>query len=204
MSEAVERTLSAKGRARRDQIIEVAGRLFGQRGYGSVSLRDIATEAGITHPLLVHYFRSKEELLHAVIESWRERAARHGLVDAEGYEGLPSRVVELAEENAEVPGYIALFAGLSSDAVDPEHPAHELFLDQYRTVYESLFAFFRHEEARGALRHGVDPSIAARSLIALEDGAQVQWLYHPDEVDVPELVRAYLELVLVDPFPARS
>lgn len=201
MSETTERTLSAKGRARRDQIIEVAGRLFGQRGYGSVSLRDIATEAGITHPLLVHYFRSKEELLHAVIGSWRERAARHGLVDPKGFDGLPTRVVELARENAGLPGYIALFAGLSSDAVDPDHPAHAFFLEQYRVVYESALAFFRHEQIRGTLREGVDPAVAARSLIAIEDGAQVQWLYRPDEVDVPGLVRAYLEQVLTRPFP---
>ena len=201
MSEVTERTLSAKGRARRDQILEVAGRLFGQRGYASVSLRDIAAEAQITHPLLVHYFRTKEDLLHAVMAAWRERAAHHRLIDPDDFEGLPTRALALAEENARTPGYIALFASLSSEAVNPEHPAHEMFQDQYRIVFDGLRRYFAWEQDRGGLRDGVDPSIAARTLIALEDGAQVQWLYRPEDVDVPALMRAYLEQVLVAPVP---
>lgn len=191
-----DRTLSAKGRARRDQIIEVAGRLFGQRGYAAVSLRDIAAEVGITHPLLAHYFRGKEELLFAVMDSWRQRAERHRLIADHDPEGIPDRIVALAEENERTPGYVALFSGLAADAIDPDHPAHDRFIEQYDTVYGLLLSFFRWAEQVGRLRTGVDPRVAAQSLIALEDGAQVQWLYRPDAVDVPAIVRSYLELVL--------
>lgn len=193
-----ERALSAKGRARRDQILEVAGRLFGSKGYATVSLRDIAAEAGITHPLLMHYFDTKEELLHAVMDTWRERADAHR-VNATDLENLPDRVVELAEDNERTPGYVALFSGLAADGADPEHPAHTRFQDHYSHTHEVLLGYFRWAQQHGRLRPGVEPETAARTLIAIEDGAQIQWLYQPDSVQVPQVMREYLRLVTSPP-----
>ncbi len=102
---------------------------------------------------------------------------------------MPERVVRLAEQNAATPGYIALFTTLSSAASAHEHPLHDHFAERYRTVLEGLRRYFRHAQATGALLPGVDPDAAAQSIVALQDGAQVQWLYAPDEVDVPGLLR---------------
>lgn len=53
--------------ARRDQILRVAARLFGERAYSDVSISDIAGEAGIARGLLHHYFGSKRELYLEVV-----------------------------------------------------------------------------------------------------------------------------------------
>lgn len=53
--------------ARRDQILRVAARLFGERPYSEVSVSDIAGEAGIARGLLHHYFGSKRELYLEVV-----------------------------------------------------------------------------------------------------------------------------------------
>lgn len=53
--------------ARRDQILRVAGRLFGDRPYSEVSISDIAGEAGMARGLLHHYFGSKRELYLEVV-----------------------------------------------------------------------------------------------------------------------------------------
>ena len=54
---------------RRDQILRVAARLFGDRPYSEVSISDIATEAGIARGLLHHYFGSKRELYLEVVRA---------------------------------------------------------------------------------------------------------------------------------------
>ena len=57
-----------KGVARADreaQIVEVACKAFGERGYGNTSVADVAEAAGISKPLIYNYFGSKEGL-HAV------------------------------------------------------------------------------------------------------------------------------------------
>ena len=59
--------LSPKGDRRRTQIMDAAVKLFGEVGYRSTSLRDIATRVGITHPGLLYHFNSKEDLLLAVL-----------------------------------------------------------------------------------------------------------------------------------------
>lgn len=52
---------------RRDQILRVAARLFGERPYSEVSVSDIAGEAGIARGLLHHYFGSKRDLYLEVV-----------------------------------------------------------------------------------------------------------------------------------------
>ncbi|HEY1971949.1 MAG TPA: helix-turn-helix domain-containing protein, partial [Pseudonocardia sp.] len=50
----------------RHDILVVAGRQFARAGYGAVRLKDIADEVGITAPLVVRYFGSKEALFREV------------------------------------------------------------------------------------------------------------------------------------------
>jgi AcrR family transcriptional regulator len=55
------------------RILDAAQRLFSERGYENVSVRDIAEEAGVTHPLIYYHWGSKRELLAAVITGTQER-----------------------------------------------------------------------------------------------------------------------------------
>ncbi|MCX6397409.1 MAG: TetR/AcrR family transcriptional regulator [Propionibacteriales bacterium] len=53
--------------ARREQILECAVRLFGERPYDAVSTGDIADEAGVTRGLLHHYFGTKRGIYLEVV-----------------------------------------------------------------------------------------------------------------------------------------
>lgn len=50
----------------REHIIQVAGRLFLQSNYDSVSIQDITRAVGMTKGALYHYFTSKEQLFEEV------------------------------------------------------------------------------------------------------------------------------------------
>ncbi|MFN2611799.1 MAG: TetR/AcrR family transcriptional regulator [Solirubrobacterales bacterium] len=52
---------------RREQILEVARRLFSERTYAAVSTVDIAREAGVARGLLHHHFGTKRELYLEVV-----------------------------------------------------------------------------------------------------------------------------------------
>ena len=53
--------------ARRNQIIDVAVKLFATEGFDA-STRDVARDAGISQSLVFNYFASKEDLVRAVYE----------------------------------------------------------------------------------------------------------------------------------------
>jgi TetR/AcrR family transcriptional regulator, cholesterol catabolism regulator len=53
---------------RRQQLLDVAARLFRERGYHVTSMRDIAREVGMLSGSIYYHFPSKEEMLLAVYE----------------------------------------------------------------------------------------------------------------------------------------
>jgi AcrR family transcriptional regulator len=52
----------------RQRLIEIAVRLFIERSFAGTSLQMIADELGITKAAVYHHFRTREELLTAVVE----------------------------------------------------------------------------------------------------------------------------------------
>jgi AcrR family transcriptional regulator len=54
---------------RRQQLLEVARKVFGRRGYHTVTMDSVAKEAGVTKPILYDHFPSKRELYLALLEA---------------------------------------------------------------------------------------------------------------------------------------
>ncbi|WP_078382443.1 TetR/AcrR family transcriptional regulator [Sutcliffiella halmapala] len=53
---------------RKNQIMAAALKVFAENGIKLTKISMIAKEAGISHGLLYHYFKSKEEVLHSSLE----------------------------------------------------------------------------------------------------------------------------------------
>jgi AcrR family transcriptional regulator len=58
-----------QGQATREQLVETATRLFGDRGYEATSIEAVLHESGVSRGALYHHFASKEALFDAVLES---------------------------------------------------------------------------------------------------------------------------------------
>ncbi len=96
--EAPDRPQRPDKRDRRAEILLAAERLFAERGYHAVTIRQIAQAAGVPLALVGYYFGAKHELFRALFEHWKgtidERlAGLRAAVDAGG-DGLLERIVD--------------------------------------------------------------------------------------------------------------
>src|SRR3954452_2902809 len=66
-----------KAPQRREQLMEVATKLFARNGYEATTTAAIAEMAGVTEPILYRHFRSKQELFVAIVKAVSDRTLRH-------------------------------------------------------------------------------------------------------------------------------
>ncbi|WP_433173195.1 TetR/AcrR family transcriptional regulator [Actinoallomurus sp. CA-150999] len=85
---------------REQQMLDVAEEVFAERGYGAVSMEEIAERVGLSKPMLYEYFGSKEGLLLGVIRRARGEL-RETTEQAVGAAGSPEEVMRR--------GYVAYF-----------------------------------------------------------------------------------------------
>ena len=65
-------------------ILQTALKLFSQKGFEAVSVRDIAAELELTAPALYVHFKSKQDILEAILRRMEERDA-----ELSGQDGVP-------------------------------------------------------------------------------------------------------------------
>lgn len=183
----------AKGEAKRQEILEVALALIAEHGFKKSTLREIGAAVGLSNAGVLHYFGSKEELFAEVLRL-RDRSPA---ADGDGDRPAPFRFehfVDVIAGNAEVPGLVHLFVSLSAEAVEPEHKAHDFFVDRYDAVRRRAAAAVRAEIDSGHWSSDIDPDRLAVILIALADGLQLQWLLD-DSVDMADHLSYLIDLI---------
>jgi AcrR family transcriptional regulator len=73
-----------RGRSTRGQLVAIATRLFGERGYEGASIEAVLRESGLSRGALYHHFADKKALFEAVLEAVEADAARRTMEAAAG------------------------------------------------------------------------------------------------------------------------
>jgi AcrR family transcriptional regulator len=186
----------AKSAQRRQQIVDAAVEVFSLAGYRKGSLRDVADKVGLSLAGLLHHFPSKEHLLEAVL-TWRDEVTAKQMGDPlpEGLDFLRA-LVQTAEYNASTPELVELHVIVSAEGTSADHPVRGYFVGRYAWVYDFTRRAFERTAEAGQLQPGTDCASAARTLIALMDGLQIQWLLDREAVDMAADLRRYLQPLL--------
>ncbi|BFH65746.1 TetR/AcrR family transcriptional regulator [Paenibacillus azoreducens] len=62
-----------KAEERRNEVLDAADELFSQKGFDGTSTNDILEKVGIARGTLYHHFKSKEDIMDALIERYNVR-----------------------------------------------------------------------------------------------------------------------------------
>src|SRR5829696_7699442 len=92
-----------KAPQRREQLMEVATKLFARNGYEATTTAAIALAAGVTEPILYRHFKSKQELFVAIVKAVSERTMRHW---EELIQGVDDPAEQIRRVAAEMPDHM--------------------------------------------------------------------------------------------------
>lgn len=184
-----------EGGARR-LILDHAARLLRSNGYHQTSLREIAEAVGIRKASLYHHFRSKEEIVEAVVNDGVRRVHEAVLyaLDLAG-EATPRQRLKAA-----VTAHLAALHGHSDYTCASikvftfgENPTPES-VRAIRRAYDGLWrALIEELAAAGALTPGIAPERLRLFLLGAMNGS-VDW-YREGRFDIAQLAGEFAALV---------
>ncbi|MFF0448358.1 TetR/AcrR family transcriptional regulator [Streptomyces sp. NPDC004609] len=175
---------------RRQQLIGVALELFSARSPDDVSIDEIAAAAGISRPLVYHYFPGKQSLYEAALRRAADELAARFHEPHEGPLGtrllrVMRRFFDFVDDHG--PGFSALMRG--GPAVGST--TTNAMIDEVRqAAYDQIMAHLGIQDPPVRL------ALVVRSWVSLAESTALLWL------DGREIPRSELELQLVHDFAA--
>jgi AcrR family transcriptional regulator len=184
---------------RRQQLIGVALELFSQRSPDDVSIDEIASAAGISRPLVYHYFPGKLSLYEAALKRAAQDLAGRFDEPHDGPLGdrlrrVMRRFFDFVDEHG--PGFAALMRGGPAATLGGAHSmshvsATTALIDSVRqAAYDQILSHLGVESPPARLE------LVVRSWISLAESTALIWL------DGRRIPRAELESQLVHDFAA--
>lgn len=170
------------GDQRRREILAAAADCFARKGFHQTSVSDICTAAGGMSPgALYRHFRSKDEIITAMVEDERREAA----AVFEALAGHPNLIAGLWEVFGDAlgsfadPAANAIYAEVTAEALRNPAVAAVVRASDEATV-TALAAVIRRAQRAKAIDRSLDPAATAELLVALLDGLWWRQAMRPD------------------------
>ncbi len=163
--------MGSKGKNIRQRIVEAADRLFYIKGFNQTSFSDIADAAGVARGNFYYYFKTKDDILEAVIRR-RTEEIRRMLADwnerfPDPRDRLKRYVAILTNERQHIEQFGCPMGSLCTELAKLRHAKQV----QVREMFE-LFRGWLEQQFR-LLGHSDDAADLALRLMAREQGAAV-------------------------------
>jgi AcrR family transcriptional regulator len=178
-----------KSRETHDKIVEAAQGLFTQYGYQTVSVKDIAAQAGMTTGALYHHFKNKEDLISAVFDL-------HDL-------GFEKMLKSRKEEADPIEGIISFRCDTMTKRIEDDgmeftrqRVLHLFHYDKTSGFDRSLRVLIRHAMESNRFHEGLTEEELFDCLSSVHRGAVYQYCVSAEPVDLRKITEHRLRLTL--------
>ncbi|MDQ3729141.1 MAG: TetR/AcrR family transcriptional regulator [Actinomycetota bacterium] len=166
-------------RERRAAILVAAARVISKQGVRGLRVEEVASEAGVSPPLLYYHFASRSGLIRAALEHASEQAPsavlRRSPTGEDGFTAVRDALLAELDDDREVRDNAVVWGEVSASAVF--EPA---LRDDVRRVSAEWCATVSKAISRGcsdgSIRLDANPEETAEVLITLVDGLCTRWL----------------------------
>jgi len=183
---------------RKAQIMNAAEEIFIQKGFGNARMEDIAEQTGLSKGTLYLYYKSKDDLIIAILDRIFQR-------DFQGMDGLGKTPMTATESLWK---FVELATAEASAMMHLLPITYEFLALAFRdeTVHHAIQRYFAHygEILAPIIQQGmhtgefrqVDPAEVAIAIGAIFEGTIVLWAYNSDAVNPARNIQSSITLLL--------
>lgn len=162
-----------KAEERKSEILDAADELFGQKGFDGTSTTDILENVGIARGTLYHHFKSKEDIMDALIDRYTVR-----LLDA-AQEIAVDKSIPVVERIIRVVMAMNLSGGSSKEIMEHIHKPQNALM---------------HQKIQKVIINGLPPILTA----IIREGIEQGMFSTPFPYECMEMVVIYANTVFDD------
>ncbi len=179
------RAKNARTEIRQEQIARAAMKLLALRGWQRISLAAIAREVGVVTSAVYRHFKSKDEVLDAVLDLVEQRfQANVGNSSNDPLTRLRDvlmRHVDLIASGVPVPRIIL------SEAVFAGHPRHRKRVQKiYQNYLAAIALIFRDGQEQGLIQGKLSPETLSIMWLGLVQSPAILWLLGHGKFDLKQ------------------
>jgi TetR/AcrR family transcriptional regulator, cholesterol catabolism regulator len=180
-----------------ERLYEAAVDLIGEHGYAGTTVDEIVARAGVAKGTVYYHFKSKAELVKALLDDGLQRLAASFKAEAEGAQGAEQTLRALVRaELAYIQRYQAFSKLVMSEMwrVDRDwQDGLRVLRDQYVSVYARCLDEGVQE---GAFRAGLDAQAAGSAIFGMVATTALDWLVFEPDKDIAQVEPGLLGLVM--------
>lgn len=193
--------MAKKPQKRREDLIEVAVRVFAERGYQGASTQEIGELFGVLKGSLYYYVSSKEELLFAVMESVHDDVKRNLQRARERQGSVPERLRAFMEDFLDTTLRRLDYAAVFYREFRHLSEEHKSVIIGARDEYERFLQELLTEgQSDGVVRKDIDARLLAVSSLTTVSSLYT-WFDPEGRFSIDEVKRAYTEICLASLAP---
>jgi AcrR family transcriptional regulator len=196
--DTIDKTKDDKKEARRNQILEAATKVFARMGFNRARMDDIVEESGLSKGALYWYFKSKDDIITAILDRLvgREATELRSMLDdprpvrEKLTDFLQSAIADITRMRPLMPILIE-FWGLQLR----RKTIRQVIGKYYQQYFETLTPVIQQGIDRGEFRP-MDAKQAAVAIGAIMEGTILLWATTPEFVDLEGDIQEGFNLVL--------
>lgn len=187
-----------RGSDRRQAMIRAALELVRERGPNAVTLGSVGERVGTTHAAVLYHFRSRRELLLAVLEE-RDRRASAVLDRCWAPGGLVAlrKLADVGRNIEREPNFTKLAWVLQAESLGDDRVGR-YFRGRYQYIRGGLARAMRFGQERGEIRRDFDVDARAAQVAAMIDGIAHQHFIDPEDVDLVAAFDDFVQQLIAD------
>jgi len=183
---------------RKNQIVEAAMNVFSRLGFNKARMDDIANESGLSKGALYWYFKSKDEIIGAILGNMvnRELDELKQFIQTEGSASVRlHHVVEIVLQDMQhMKRWMPLLYELYALALRNIY-TRNVFKEYFRNYTFVLASIIEQGIENGEIRP-INAKDLAIAMAATLEGSLLVYVYDPEKVDFERNMQASLQFLL--------